>query len=77
MIFLADEGLDALLVELLRKEGYNVIYAAEEMKGNTDAEILARALATNAILITKDKDFGENGGSEANAFTWHYFNSGR
>ncbi|MBO9681855.1 MAG: DUF5615 family PIN-like protein [Flavisolibacter sp.] len=54
MIFFADEGLDAPMVELLRNEGYTVIYAAEEMKGATDVEILEKA-----VLITKDKDFGE------------------
>lgn len=59
MIFFADEGLDAPFVELLRKEGHSVIYATEEMKGATDTEILAQAVAANAILITKDKDFGE------------------
>lgn len=59
MIFFADEGLDAPLVRLLREEGYKVIYAVEEMPGATDAAILARAKNENAILITKDKDFGE------------------
>jgi predicted nuclease of predicted toxin-antitoxin system len=59
MTFFADEGLDAPLVELLRKEEYTVIYAAEEMKGASDIEVLERAYEENAILITKDKDFGE------------------
>lgn len=57
--FFADEGLDSLLVELLRKEGHTVIYAAEEMSGATDIEILKKATSSNAILVTKDKDFGE------------------
>jgi predicted nuclease of predicted toxin-antitoxin system len=59
MTFFADEGLDAPLVELLRKEGHSVLYAAEEMSGATDIEILTKATEQNAILITKDKDFGE------------------
>ena len=59
MTFFADEGLDAPLVELLRKENYKVIYAAEEMKGSSDIDILERADKEKAILITKDKDFGE------------------
>lgn len=59
MTFFADEGLDAPMVELLRNEGYTVIYAAEEMKGASDSEILERANEENAVLITKDKDFGE------------------
>lgn len=59
MTFLADEGLDFPLVNLLRKRAYKVIYAAEEMKGATDNEILRKAVQENCILITKDKDFGE------------------
>ena len=59
MTFFADEGLDAPMVELLRSGGYMVIYAAEEMKGASDSEILERANEEKAILITKDKDFGE------------------
>jgi|SRR5215203_252902 len=59
MTFFGDEGLDAPLVELLRQAGYNVIYAAEKMKGALDTEILERASHEEAILITKDKDFGE------------------
>lgn len=59
MKFFADEGLDAPLVQLMRKEGYEVIYAAENMSGSTDEEVLAAAKDSNTILITKDKDFGE------------------
>jgi hypothetical protein len=46
MIFFADEGLDAPMVELLRKEGYKVRYAVEEMSGATDMEILAQAFSS-------------------------------
>ena len=59
MKFLADEGLDLPLVELLRKRGHQVIYAAEEMNGASDNAILQRAVEENCILLTKDKDFGE------------------
>lgn len=59
MIFFADEGLDAPIVDLLRSEGYTVIYAAEVMKGAGDSEILERASQEGAVLLTKDKDFGE------------------
>jgi len=59
MTFFADEGLDFPLVYLLRVRGYEVIYAAEEMRATTDEEILKKAIEADAILITKDKDFGE------------------
>lgn len=59
MTFFADESLDALMIELLREEGYTVFSATGEMKGSTDHQVLQRATKKNAILITKDKDFGE------------------
>jgi predicted nuclease of predicted toxin-antitoxin system len=59
MTFFADEGLDAPLVEWLRQDGFTVIYALEIMPGAPDEEILKKANSLQAILITKDKDFGE------------------
>lgn len=59
MKFFADEGLDFMLVDSLRQNSHEVIYAAEEMKGANDKDILDKAVKENCILITKDKDFGE------------------
>lgn len=59
MKFFADESLDYLLVELLRKNGYEVLYAAEFMSAADDETILHTATENASILITKDKDFGE------------------
>ena len=59
MKFLADESLDYPLVELLRKNGYEVVYAAEFMSASDDETILHTANENASILITKDKDFGE------------------
>lgn len=59
MIFFADEGLDVPLVVALRAQGLNVVHALETMRGADDANVLAAAVASNAVLLTKDKDFGE------------------
>jgi predicted nuclease of predicted toxin-antitoxin system len=59
MTFFADEGLDAPLVELLRQEGFSIMYALELMPGATDEQILMEANASQSMIITKDKDFGE------------------
>lgn len=55
MKFLADEGLDFPLVELLRRRGYEVIYAAEEMNGASDVVILERAVKENCICSLRIK----------------------
>lgn len=59
MIFLADEGVDKSLVELLRAAGYDVFYVAESASSISDEEVLALANGNGRILITRDKDFGE------------------
>lgn len=58
MIFFADEGLDTPLVLLLRKMGHEVQYALETMPGVPDEMIVREAANENAVLLTKDKDFG-------------------
>jgi len=57
--FLADECCDASLVEHLREDGHDVLYAVESMRGATDPELLHRSFAEERILLTEDKDFGE------------------
>ena len=48
------------LAELLRREGHDVIAAAEVMKSRADdAELLALAGADSRVLITRDGDFGD------------------
>ena len=59
MNFLADECCDAGLVELLRADGHDVLYALEEQPGDSDDEVLRRAFKERRILLTEDKDFGE------------------
>ena len=59
MKLLADESVDALIVERLRGSSHEVTYVAELAPGVDDAEVLARANADQAVLLTADKDFGE------------------
>jgi predicted nuclease of predicted toxin-antitoxin system len=59
MKFLADENMDAAIVDRLRQEGHQVWYILEMEPGIPDEEVLALANREGAILITADKDFGE------------------
>jgi predicted nuclease of predicted toxin-antitoxin system len=59
MKFLADECCEAPLVQALRDEGHDVLYAQESLRAATDDQLLHLALAQNRILLTEDKDFGE------------------
>ena len=59
MRFLADEGVDGVVVEVLRGSGFDVSYVAELAPGLPDPEVLAIASTEGRILITADKDFGE------------------
>jgi predicted nuclease of predicted toxin-antitoxin system len=58
MKLMVDEGVDAPIVERLRKDGYDVWYVAETHSGITDEEILEKAQNEERLLITQDKDFG-------------------
>lgn len=59
MRFLADENVPARAVEALRDRGHEVIWVRTDFPGITDHEVLSRAKASNRIVLTFDKDFGE------------------
>jgi predicted nuclease of predicted toxin-antitoxin system len=59
MKFLADESLEARLVEFLREQGHDVLFVAELSRGIPDTEVLALANGAARVLLTNDKDFGE------------------
>lgn len=59
MKLFADENLDRSLVDRLRDEGHDVLYAAEMELGMEDDVVLQRANERQALLVTEDKDFGE------------------
>jgi len=50
MKFLADECCDAGLVDALRADGHDVLYAVESVRGATDDELLTRAFSEGRIL---------------------------
>jgi predicted nuclease of predicted toxin-antitoxin system len=55
----ADEGVDRQIVDLLRREGFEVTYIAELDAGISDELVLELAVKAGALLVTGDKDFGE------------------
>jgi predicted nuclease of predicted toxin-antitoxin system len=59
MILVADEGVEGRIVAMLRTNGYSVTYIAESFPRMEDPDILALAVSSNSVLVTKDKDFGE------------------
>ena len=59
MKLLADESVDHPIVVQLRREGHEVLSIAELSPSITDREVLERANAEQALLLTGDKDFGE------------------
>lgn len=59
MLFVADESIDAQIVQRLRQDGFDVYYIAEEAPSIADPRVLAAANRRKGILITADKDFGE------------------
>lgn len=59
MKFLADEGVDGLIVKTLRDANFDVAYIVEIMSGAEDEAVLKLANSEDRILITRDKDFGE------------------
>jgi predicted nuclease of predicted toxin-antitoxin system len=59
MKFLADENMDAPIVERLRNDGHQIWYVAEMSSGIDDDTVLGLASKEDAILLTADKDFGE------------------
>ena len=59
MRFLADEGVDGLIVAAVRDDGHDVRWMAEEVEGRKDSVVLEAAVLDARILITEDKDFGE------------------
>ncbi len=59
MNLLADECCDALVVDGLRGDGYDVLYVKELAPGSDDDTVLQLAANQQRVLLTEDKDFGE------------------
>ena len=59
MRFVADEGVDKVIVDRLRKDGHEILYVMESEPSISDDEVILRSNDNQAVLITTDKDFGE------------------
>ena len=59
MRILVDACVARQIVQALRSDSHDVIYV-EELEGNpSDDELLRLAAATERVIVTRDKDFGE------------------
>jgi predicted nuclease of predicted toxin-antitoxin system len=56
---LADEHVDQQIVQWLRSQGQDVVWAAESLAGAPDTEIAEQAATEQRIFLTKDMDFGK------------------
>lgn len=59
MRFLANENFPLDAVEALRHLGHDVDWGRTMAPGNSDRQVLARAVAEGRVLLTFDKDFAE------------------
>lgn len=59
MRFLADENFPGGAVAALRRAGVTLDWVLELAAGAADETVLARALASGAVILTFDKDFGD------------------
>ena len=59
MRFLANENVPGPVVRALRELGRDVLWAKEDLAGETDRVVLARAQTDQRVTVTCDTDFGE------------------
>lgn len=59
MKFLADENVDAPIIEWLRAIGVDVLSARQTMPGTADQQLITVAQQQQRIILTNDLDFGE------------------
>ncbi len=57
MRLLADENFPKPIVEALRAEGHDVLWARTDLAGTGDVALLDRAEGEGRIVLTLDKDF--------------------
>jgi predicted nuclease of predicted toxin-antitoxin system len=56
---ISDENVPRPLVNALREDGHDVLSGLEELRSQTDAIVVDRAVKEGPVLITFDRDFGE------------------
>ncbi len=55
---LADENFPSRSVDILRANGFDVLWILRSYQGISDAEIINLANAEQRLILTFDKDFG-------------------
>lgn len=59
MKLLADANVERVLVNWLREQEHDVLWAVELPPGTPDDVLLAEARTENRVILTNDLDFGE------------------
>ncbi len=59
MKLLADENVEAAMVEWLRETGHDVAWAVDMFRADADECLLQTAQEASRVLLTRDRDFGE------------------
>lgn len=59
MRLLADENIHGAIVEWLRAQSHDVLYAAESLSARVDPDVLEIARSERRVLLTSDRDFAE------------------
>ena len=59
MNILADESVDAPVIERLRQDGYSIEEVAARYMKLPDSGVLALAVRQHQLLLTADRDFGD------------------
>ena len=57
MQLIADEDIDKPVVDILRREGFDVLSVDEEIKGASDQKVIRKAVDEKRVLVTMDSDF--------------------
>ena len=57
--YLANENFPAASVRHLRSRGDDVLYAAEDLVGASEEQVLKTALHQDRVVLAFDRDFGE------------------
>lgn len=58
-LIIADESVDARIILALKQDGFLVYSIAKECSGIPDIEVIQIAILKQALIITEDKDFGD------------------
>lgn len=59
LTIVTDECVHRGIIAALRDAGHSVLAVVETCSGSADEDVLAMAVASRAILITNDRDYGE------------------